>query len=162
MLFNGPKNSITDIDGFLVRISNNGSSILNGTYVGTSSYDQSYFVEVDYEDKVYCFGQSLGNMPVSSGVYSNLNSKQFLQKYNEELTNLEASTTIGSENGTINIVPSALMVSNCKEVYLSGWGGEVNNSMFNTNSMVVTPDAEQATTDGSDFYFMLLGPDFTL
>ena len=159
---NGLKTNFSgDIDGFLVRISENGNSILNGTYIGTSSYDQSYFVEVDYEDKVYCFGQSLGNMPVSPGVYSNLNSKQFLHKYNEELSNLEASTTIGSENGTINIVPSALMVSNCKEVYLSGWGGEVNLSMFNTHGMVVTPDAEQASTDGSDFYFMLLGPDFT-
>ena len=159
---NGLKTNFSgDIDGFLVRISENGNSILNGTYVGTSSYDQSYFVEVDYEDKVYCFGQSLGNMPVSPGVYSNLNSKQFLHKYNEELNNLEASTTIGSENGTINIVPSALMVSNCKEIYLSGWGGEVNLPMFNTHGMVVTPDAEQSSTDGSDFYFMLLGPDFT-
>lgn len=148
-------------DGFLIRISKNGNNLLNGTYIGTESYDQSYFVEVDFEDKVYCFGQSMGNMPVTEGVYRNNNSKQFLQKYSEDLSSIEAATTIGTENGLINIVPSALMVSNCKEVYLAGWGGDVNFSAFNTNGMPITTDAEQKSTDGSDFYFMLLGPDFS-
>ena len=63
----------------------------------------------------------MGNMPVTEGVYRNNNSKQFLQKYSEDLSSIEAATTIGTENGLINIVPSALMVSNCKEVYLAGW-----------------------------------------
>ena len=149
------------IDGFIARIAGNGSTILNGTFVGTSSYDQSYFVEVDYEDKVYCFGQSLGNMPTTNGVYKNLNSKQFVQKYSEDLFTLEASTIVGSENGLINIVPSAFMISNCKEVYLSGWGGIVNNDSLGTQNMPISPDAHQNSTDGSDFYFMVLGPDFS-
>ena len=148
------------IDGFIARISADGSSIINGTFVGTSSYDQSYFVEVDFEDKVYCFGQSMGSMPTTAGVYKNTNSKQFLQKYSEDLSTLEAATVIGSGNGRINIVPGAFMVSNCKEVYLSGWGGSVNSDIIGTQNMPITSDAHQSNTDGSDFYFMLLGPDF--
>ncbi len=149
------------IDGFIARISANGSTILNGTFVGTTSYDQSYFVEVDFDDKVYCFGQSLGVMPTTAGVYKNSNGKQFLQKYSADLSTLEAATVIGSGNGRINIVPGAFMVSNCKEVYLSGWGGLVNSDNVGTQNMPITSDAYQNNTDGSDFYFMLLGPDFT-
>lgn len=149
------------IDGYLVRISANGASLLNGTFIGTNLYDQSYFVEIDFDDDVYCFGQSLGTMPTTSGVYQNANSKQFLQKYSEDLNTLEAATIIGSGNGSINIVPGAFMVSNCKEVYLSGWGGLVNNDFQGTRNMPITSDAEQNTTDGSDFYFMLLGQNFS-
>jgi len=149
------------IDGFIARISANGSNMINGTFIGTSSYDQSYFVEIDFEDKIYCFGQSLGNMPTTEGVYKNENSKQFLQKYSEDLFTLESATVIGSGDGRINIVPGAFMVSNCKEVYLSGWGGVINGDPAGTKDMPISKDAYQKKTDGSDFYFMLLGPDFS-
>lgn len=149
------------IDGFLARISADGSSILDGRFVGTSNYDQSYFVEVDHEDKIYCFGQSLGAMPITAGAYNNPNSGQFLQKYSADLSTIEAATVFGSGDGVVNIVPSAFMVSNCKEVYLSGWGGvSTGDKTFGTRNMPITGDAFQSTTDGSDFYFMLLGPDF--
>lgn len=150
------------IDGYLARVSSNGSTIKNCTYIATSSYDQSYFVEVDYDDDVYCFGQSSGNMPVSAGTYSVANSGQFLQKYNPDLSNIEASTVIGSGSNSSNIVPGAFMVSNCKEIYLSGWGGQVNyNAGGSTNGLPTTPDAVQGSTDGSDFYLALLGQDFS-
>lgn len=150
------------IDGYLARVSSNGSVLKNCTYIATSGYDQSYFVEVDYDDDVYCFGQSSGNMPVTSGTYSVSNSGQFLQKLNPTLSNIEAATVIGSGTKASNIVPGAFMVSNCKEVYLSGWGGVVNyNAGGSTNGLPTTPDAVQGTTDGSDFYLALLGQDFS-
>lgn len=154
-------NYSNNVDGFLARIAPNGGSITAATYVGTNSYDQSYFVEVDHEDKIYCYGQSSGTMPTTSGVYKNDNSHQFLQKYNEDLSVLEAATIIGSGNGRINISPGALMVSNCKEVYISGWGGLANGDFVGTTGLPITSDAHQPNTNGSDFYFMLLGEDFT-
>lgn len=154
-------NYSNNVDGFLARIAPNGGSITAATYVGTNNYDQSYFVEVDHEDKIYCYGQSSGTMPTTSGVYKNDNSHQFLQKYNEDLNVLEAATIIGSGNGKINISPGALMVSNCKEVYISGWGGLANGDFVGTTGLPVTSDAHQLNTNGSDFYFMLLGEDFT-
>lgn len=155
-------NSGGAIDGYLARVSSNGGTLKSCTYIATSAYDQSYFVEVDYDDDVYCFGQSLGNMPVSSGTYSVSNSGQFLQKFNPDLSNIEASTVIGSGTNASNIVPGAFMVSNCKEVYISGWGGVVNyNAGGTTNGLPTTSDAVQSNTDGSDFYLALLGPDFS-
>ncbi|MEZ4687178.1 MAG: SBBP repeat-containing protein [Bacteroidia bacterium] len=31
-----------------------------GTYIGTSQYDQSYFIEVDTSNNVYVTGQTMG------------------------------------------------------------------------------------------------------
>lgn len=150
------------IDGYLAQINSTGTTLKNCTYIGTSDYDQSYFVEVDYEDKVYCFGQSAGTMPTTTNVFSVPNSGQFLQKYDANLSTIEAATVLGSGTNSSNIVPGAFMVSNCKEVYLSGWGGLVNyNVGGDTKGLPITSDAIQKTTDGSDFYLALLGPDFS-
>lgn len=153
--------SSSGINGYLAKISANGSTLTSSRFIATQAYDQSYFVEVDYDDDVYCFGQTLGDMPITSGVYSNSNSGQFLQKYSGNLQNLLAATTIGNGNNGTNIVPSALMVSNCKEVYISGWGGLVNGDTKGVKDMPITSGAVQSSTDGSDFYFMLLGQNFS-
>lgn len=149
------------IDGFLARVSSNGGTLKKTTYIGTSSYDQNYLVDVDSDGSVYCYGQSEGDMPVSAGVYSNAGSKQFIQKFNKELTTLEKSTVFGNGSGQTDLVPTALMVSDCKEVYISGWGGSFNDHSFQgTNGFAVTADAIQSQTDGSDFYIMVLGENF--
>ena len=62
------------------------------SYIGTPDYDQSYFVQLDNQQDVYLFGQSLGNMPVTPGVYSNDGRKQLIQKCNPQLSNLLAAT----------------------------------------------------------------------
>lgn len=151
-----------NIDGYLARVTSNGNLLKNCTYIGTSNYDQSYFVEVDYEDKVYCFGQSSGEMPITTGAYSVANGKHFMQKYNKNLNTIEVATVIGSGTDSSNIVPSAFMVSNCKEIYISGWGGSVNaNAGGDTQALPITSDAFQKNTNGSDFYLALFAPDFS-
>ncbi|MCG9881054.1 MAG: gliding motility-associated C-terminal domain-containing protein [Bacteroidia bacterium] len=56
------------------------------------------------------------------------------------------------------------MVDNCGRVYVSGWGGGSNqsyhNGVDNVFGMPTTADAFQKTTDGSDFYLMVLSPNF--
>ncbi len=152
-------------DGFLFRISNDGSTIINSTYLGTSVYDQCYFVEVDEDDDVYVYGQSLGNYPVTGGTYVNLNGKQFIQKLSPDLATSIYSTVIGSGSAQINISPTAFLVDICERVFISGWGGSTNNSWNpatgSTAGMAITSDAQQSTTDGSDLYFMVLEADAT-
>ena len=144
----------------MARISSNGGTLKKTTYIGTSSYDQNYLVDVDVDDMVYCYGQSAGNMPVSSGVFNNAGSKQFIQRFNKELTTLDKATVFGNGSSATELVPTALMVSDCKEVYISGWGGSFNDYMMQgTNGFEVTSDAIQSQTDGSDFYIMVLGED---
>ena len=152
-------------DGYLFRISNDGSTLVNSSFIGTSSYDQSYFVEVDDDDDVYLYGQSIGSYPVTGGTYFNLNGRQFIQKLSTDLTTSIFSTVFGSGTASVNISPTAFLVDICERIFISGWGGSTNiswnGSAGNTNGLAVTNDAEQTTTDGSDFYFMVLEADAT-
>lgn len=147
-------------DGFLVRLSNNGTVLQRSTLIGTSAYDQSYFVEVDALDNVYIYGQSLGTVPVTPGAYSNNNGRQFIQRFDYDLGALTLSTRFGSGGTSVNISPTAFLVDVCNRIYVSGWGGGTNNfwnnATGNTSNMPVTSNAFQPTTDGSDFYFMVL------
>jgi gliding motility-associated-like protein len=148
-------------DGFTAKFDNNGNSVLASTYLGTNAYDQAYIMDLDNDDNVYFFGQTLGLYPVTSGVYSNTGAPQFIHKLNNNLNNTIFSTVFGSVNSTeINITPTALLVDVCSNIYAVGWGGNVNNS-GNTFSMAVTPDAFKSTTDGSDFYLFNLSANAT-
>lgn len=147
-------------DGYVCKIKSDGSSILNASFIGTGSYDQSYFVQLDDQQNVYLYGQSLGNMPVSPGVFSVGNSKQFIQKLNSQLSALLVSTIFGNGNGNINISPSAFSVDCAGNIYLSGWGGNILTGNA-TNGMPVTSNAIQSSTDGFNFYLMVLAPNMT-
>lgn len=149
------------IDGYVARYAA-GGALLNTTYLGTSAYDQSYFVQMDTQDDVYVVGQTHGSYPVSSGVYANPSGSQFIQKLNPTLSASLWSTRIGT-TGDEDIAPSAFLVSNCGQIYFSGWGGNTNNfgqpNTSSTAGLPVSADAYQPTTDGSDFYLMVLEPD---
>jgi len=150
------------VDGYIMRISADGSTVLNSTYTGTFAFDQTYFVQLDTDGEVYVIGQTLGDIEVSPEVYFNPGGQQFVQKYSADLTTLEWSTTIGSNDGQINFSPSAFLVTNCNDIYISGWGGSTNDFGLaggTTFGLEVTPDAFQSTTDGSDFYLMVLSED---
>lgn len=151
------------VDGYVARWNNGLTQLLSSTFVGTSAFDQSYFVQVDVFDNIYVVGQTHGAFPVSAGVYSNAGSSQFIQKFSNDLSTSVWSTVIGSGQGNEDISPSAFLVSDCGQIYFSGWGGLVNGfaqaSSSTTNGLTVTPDAFQSTTDGSDFYLMVLNPD---
>lgn len=150
-------------DGFVARLSNDATTLINSSYIGTSEYDQTYFVEVDHDDDVYLYGQSSGSYPVVGSPYSNLNGKQFIQKLSPDLSTSVMSMVFGSGTNEVNISPTAFLVDICKRVYISGWGGGTNNFWNNatgtTDNMPTTPDGFQLTTDGSDFYFMVLEAD---
>ena len=147
-------------DGYICKIKKTGAYIMHSSYIGTFDYDQSYFVQLDNNQNAYVYGQSLGSMPITSGVYSNANSKQFIQKLNPQLNTLLASTVFGNGTGNINISPSAFSVDCAGNIYLSGWGG---NIIFGTptNSMPLTTSAIQSTTDGYNFYLMVLAPNMS-
>ncbi|MCC2545739.1 PKD domain-containing protein [Hymenobacter sp. BT175] len=146
------------IDGFVARIAPSGNDLFQSTYLGTSAYDQAYFVQLDRRGDVYAYGQTLGSYPVSTGVYSNPGSRQFLHKINRALTSTFFSTVVG--NGTtgtgLNLSPTAFLVDNCGQILLSGFGGNIAN-------MPITPDAIQTGATGTSgqfgyHYIMQLSP----
>jgi gliding motility-associated-like protein len=160
-LYNGGR-----CDGFVTHIQQNGSQIISSTFVGTPTYDQSYFVELDRYDNVYLLGQTeaTDSSFIKNVTFANYGSGQFVTKLTPQLDSVIYSTVFGSGAG-INISPTAFLVDLCNKMYLAGWGGAVNNlatldnNVGNTFGMPITSDAFQSTTDGSDFYIMVLEDD---
>ncbi|MGV6862331.1 MAG: DUF7948 domain-containing protein [Putridiphycobacter sp.] len=146
-------------DGFVSKISPDGSSIIQSTFIGTSGYDQTIFVETDRWDNVYLVGVSNGNMPVINAAYVNPNSGQFIMKLNPDLNSVLYSTVFGNGNGQPNISPAAFLVDVCGNVYVSGWGANILQSTP-LSGMPVSPDAFLSTpSDGFDFYLFVMERD---
>jgi hypothetical protein len=155
-----------DVDGWIAKVATDGNSILHATYTGTANYNQVYFLDLNESEEVYVYGQTSGNFPITAGVYSNPGSGQFVQKFNNSLTDLAFSTVFGAGRGVPDISPTAFLVNDCNNLYMSGWGGVVNtaNGFWSqqnsgTTGLTTTPDAFQQTTSGSDFYFIVLTDD---
>lgn len=152
-------------DGYVARFNSINGSILSGTYMGLNEYDQTYFVQLDIDDNVYVLGQSESDWGVDAGHYGVANSGQFIRKYNTNLTNVEWTTMIGAGTGNVELSPTAFLVSDCYDIYLSGWGGVLNTTGQATNSTTngfpVTIDAFQAQTNGSNFWIAVLDQDAT-
>ena len=150
-------------DGFVVELNNTGTSVLGGTYLGTTGADQIYGIETDKFGFIYVMGTTDGKWPVKNAAYSNPNSGQFISKLKPDLSDFVYSTVFGSGSGIPNISPTAFLVDRCENVYVSGWGGKSNNgfSTGNTKGMPVTANAIKRQTDasGSDFYFFVLKKD---
>src|SRR5690606_4190714 len=49
-------------DGFISIISADGTTVERSTFIGTSNYDQVYFIEYDRFKNVYAFGQTRGGL----------------------------------------------------------------------------------------------------
>lgn len=154
------------MDGFAAMISSNGSSLIHSTYIGTSGTDQSYFIQIDESQNIYLYGQNTGNMPVvsspSGAVYSNTNGKQFITCLDSTLSTRIFSTVFGAGRLGPDISPTAFLVDRCGSIYCSGWAcsfqgiGNASNVYLNTSGLAVTSNALKATTDGTDFYLMVL------
>jgi gliding motility-associated-like protein len=165
----GVSSSFGDIDGFVLELEPVFMNLLSGTFLGTSSYDQVYFVQSDIDGNIYVLGQTEGNMAISPGRYGQPNSGLFIRKYSPGLATMEWNTVVGTGSGEVDISPSAFLVSDCYQIYFSGWGGRVNAqncegygcyALFSTTvGLPITPDAFQSETDGSDFYLAVLSPD---
>lgn len=143
------------VDGYILRFDATSNALVGSTYVGTSAFDQTYFVQLDVSDNVYVVGQTQGNYPVTPGKYVNAGASQFIHKFSTDLSTSIWSTRIAG-NLNSNISPTAFLVSTCGQIYFAGWGGNTNNVTSSTSGLPVTPDAFDSTTDGSDFYVMVL------
>lgn len=147
------------VDGFVCKIDASGSTLLAGTFLGTTLYDQAFFVELDRWENIYVIGQALGNFPVINAPYSNAGSKQFICKLNNNLTSFTYSTVFGNGGNTINISPAAFLVDDCENVYVSGWGANILGNTPLTGMPVTGNAFQQNSPNGYDFYLIVLERD---
>ncbi|MFM7769737.1 MAG: hypothetical protein ACKO8Q_04205, partial [Bacteroidota bacterium] len=152
-------------DGWIAKLSPNGSQVLALTYFGTTAYDQLYFIEADDQSDVFVYGQTRdqSNSLIINAGFSQPNSGMVVTKFDNLLSSIAWSTLFGNGLGKPNLSPTAFLVDVCGKIYLSGWGGNVNQYSTTeagfTNGLLVTPGAYQTTTDGSDFYLLVLEAD---
>lgn len=146
-------------DGMVAKISTLGSANTRISYIGTSDYDQCFFVQLDAQENVFLYGQTNSPaFPYLGGVYQNANSGQFIVKLDSLLTTAALSTTFGNGSGTPNLSPSAFLVDDCGHIYISGWGGNILTGVPTVN-MPLTGNAFQSTTDGFNFYLAVFEHD---
>jgi gliding motility-associated-like protein len=148
-------------DGFTAVISNDGTTLRRSTFLGTSGIDIVYGIQFDRLGYPYIMGVTRGNWPVINATYSNPNSKQFIAKLEPDLSKYIYSTVFGSGSPKPNMSPVAFLVDRCENVYISGWGGWIDDSsdpfdMAGVAGMPVTSDARKTITDNKDFYFFVL------
>ncbi|NCT76859.1 MAG: PKD domain-containing protein [Chitinophagaceae bacterium] len=152
------------IDGFVAQISNDGSSLIRSTYIGTANDDQIFGVQFDRNGFPYIMGQTTGDMPAINSTYNPAGGKQFIAKLQPDLSAYVYRTRFGTGASRPNISPTAFLVDRCENVYVSGWGGAISTQSnpylsAGTQGLPVTPDALQPNTDGRDFYFFVLKKD---
>jgi len=109
-------------DAFISKLSNDLSTLLSSTYVGSSSYDYAYGIALDPLDNVYITGYTnSANYPMTSDVYQTANNggyDAFVSKFTTNLSTLSASTFIGG-SGSDNAFKIALNSSN--NLYITGY-----------------------------------------
>ncbi|MEQ9426063.1 MAG: PKD domain-containing protein [Cyclobacteriaceae bacterium] len=162
------------IDGFVALIESDGSVILNSTFLGTSNDDQAYFIDFDTDESVYVFGQTQGLYTIEGNTFNNPGAGQFIHKLNSDLSQTIFSTTFGSgvtdANNLIipDISPTAFLVSECDNFYLSGWGSPGGNFSaqngyqgLNINGLPLSKDAFQTASNNGAFYMAVFDADAT-
>jgi len=154
------------IDGFVSVFDNNGVRSIS-TYLGTNATDIVYGIQFDAKGFPYVMGISLGAWTVKNAAFSNAGAKQFISKLKPDLTDYVYSTVYGTAAILPNISPVAFLVDRCENVYVSGWGGKLNNcyngafdtKTIGTAGMTLAGNPIQNYTDNKDFYFFVLEKD---
>ena len=154
-------------DGYLAKIASDGSSVLAATYIGTSEYDQCYFIDLDRFGSVYALGQTRGAFPVINANYLDPNSGSFIIKMDSNLSTINYSTVFGNGNVNAQFSPTAFLVDRCQNIYASGWGGNIlggstlTGMRTTTNAIIsATGNVIQTTSsDGFNFYLTVFERD---
>ena len=149
-----------DRDGFIAKIAPSGTLLLASTYYGRSGYDQVYLIDLDKRDNIVVVGQTSTNSSswVSNAAWSNGNG-QFISKLSNNLTNIIWSTSFGNSSSGPNLSPAALMVDQCGDIHVTGWGSTLFAGTGLTLSGMPTYNPIQATFDSDGFYFMSISGD---
>ena len=147
-------------DGWLAKLGPNLDTILVGTYWGTPAYDQVFMIDIDRRGRLLGAGHTEGTLTPTPGAYGFTGHKQFVFMMENDLAQVTKLSVWGSPGRTTpNITISAFAADRCGYTYVSGWGGLMGNG--STLGMPTTPNANQTTTDGADFYVIALSNDLS-
>ena len=114
-------------------------------------------MEIGSTNSVYLFGQTktIGTNLVSNATYFESGASQFIAVFDKYLDSVLRSTVVGTGKGTPDISPTAFLVDVCDKIYIAGWGSNLGGPLSTLNLPIDT-NAFQQTTDGNDFYLMVI------
>ncbi len=150
------------IDGFVTILNPAGTAVIKTTFIGTAERDLLFGLKFDRFGFPYIMGTTLSaNWPRINATFGNTGSKQFIAKIEPDLSAYIYSTTFGNGSAEPNISPIAFLVDKCENVYVSGWGGGLNNSFnYSTGNTTGLPEVNPLSgiqaADGKDLYFFVL------
>jgi gliding motility-associated-like protein len=153
------------VDGFVTILTNDGSTFVKTTYLGTGATDIVYGIQFDRRGFPYVMGITRGAWAIAGNpVFINANSKQFVAKLQPDLSAYIYSTVFGNGSPQPNISPVAFLVDRCENVYISGWGGNGGGDgnagkpydLASLGGLPTTADAIKSITDDRDFYFIVI------
>jgi len=141
-------------DGILAILNLNDGSLDKMTYLGSAGYDQLFFADVDDDGFIYVNGQTDSNIVTRGTNYNDLHSGQYIARFSSTLDSLHWLGRYGSGNKVPDMSPSAFLVDICKNIYVSGWTGIIdqNPNIPGPTDLTLTNNAIQTTSDGFDFY----------
>ncbi|HEY4149533.1 MAG TPA: PKD domain-containing protein [Chitinophagaceae bacterium] len=155
-------------DGFIAELTNDLTTVIRTTYLGTPAYDAIYGLKFDRLGYPYVMGITEGTWtPVNATYQGPAGSKQFIAKMQPDLSDYVYTTIYGTASQYPNISPVAFLVDRCENVYVSGWGSNYGAGLDNDFKMAgvlgmpLTPDAIKSSTDNRDFYFIVIKKDAT-
>lgn len=155
-----------DHDGFVLRARTSDGTVNAFTYNGTKARDRNFLLDVDADKNVYVFGHTMGRYPIlGNNVFFQPRGNQFINKFNPDLSQSLKSMIFGDFDSTkTEVSPTAFMVDDCKNIYLSGYGRRAGSGYPPQGPSIGLPitnnfddvKGARAITDGEDFYFMVL------
>ena len=155
-------------DAWIIRVDINNGTLEKSTYFGGLDSDYGFLVAhnkigsfkaVGDSNSIVIVGNNKSNLTSVNSSWFQSSSSQYFLWTNSDLDSIYRIQTFGSGNLIDqNVSPTALMIDECGSLYFSGWGGATNTG-GSTNGLFCTTDALQKNTDGSDFYFLVIGND---
>lgn len=143
------------VEGFLTKLSADGTSLEYSTYVGGSDRDYIYDMEVDATGNAFITGFTVSaDFPVTAGSFSNtigINGDAFVAKYNANGTSQIYSTYFGGNNYEI---ANSIAINAAGEAFVTGNTGSNN---LTTTAGVIQPSANYVSglTQEDAFLFRL-------
>ncbi|MCZ4407402.1 PKD domain-containing protein [Cryomorphaceae bacterium 1068] len=136
-----------DSDGFVARLSADGSEMVECTFLGLANNDILYFLDLDSNNDVWVYTYSTSTWETTDGVWGTSQSTLLVNKLSSDLSELEITSYVTNQ-GSASGNPVAFMVDLCNGVYISAFGV--------TNDFIASEDALFST---GGFYVGVFEPD---
>jgi len=134
-------------DGFISHLTDDGTSLIASTFLGESSTDVCYFMDLDNNNDVWVYMLSGSDWEPTDGVWGTTQGQLLVHKLSEDLTSLEVTSYLSNSGGGANGTPVAFMVDLCNNVYTSAYGANgfnaTDDALFQSGGFfigVFTPD----------------------